>query len=63
MNKAEKKLVKHLKEMAEGIERGEIKVHTVSATIGDPISIGEKGSVNMQILSFEFYRKPKGKAT
>lgn len=63
MNKAEKKIVKHLKELTEGIERGEIKVQTVSATIGEPISISEKGSVNMQILSFEFYRKPKGEAT
>jgi hypothetical protein len=59
MNKAEKKLVKHLKKMISGIESGEIQVQTVSGTVGDPIRISERLFVCPKIISFEFYHKPK----
>lgn len=57
MKKIEKKLVKKLQDMIDGIKDGSIIIISVSATTGDALTIGTKIATYSNIITFEFSKK------
>lgn len=57
MDKNAQKLVNKLQSLIDGIKDESISVTSVSATIGEPVTIGYKKSTSATILTFEFHKK------